>query len=898
MIVCPSCSSPVPDGSRYCPACGHSLSGGQEPADADHTADASDDPSDSGRRARFIPGRLLGGRYRIVERVGTGGMGEVYRADDLTLGEVVALKFLPAGLDRDPDKLKRFFAEVKLARQITHPNVGRVHQIEEVDGVHFLSMEFVDGEDLASLLRRIGRLPADKAGAIAREICAGLAAIHNRGVLHRDLKPANIMIDGRGHARITDFGLAELQGVAADDDLIVGTPAYMSPEALEGRPPDAQSDLYSLGLVLYELFTGQRAFEAKSIDELRRMRRHKTPASPSSLVRDVDAGVERLIMRCLERDPKRRPPSAAAAAATLPARDPLDLAIAAGETPSPQMIADSRESLEGFHPATAWLCLAGCLLGTVALVGLAPRTRVVPAVPLHEPPSVMSVRARDLIERFAPGAKVRDRAQGYHFEEGYVDWIATTDSSSSRWDRIGLPRPPAVTYWYRQSPKALVPARDPRVDYDDPPRLVPGMTSVQLDPLGRLRRLDALPPSEPATVDSADWAALFGAAGLDIAQFRAVPVGLPPATIADLHHAWEGTPADAQGVPLRVEGASFHGRPVYFALREPWGVPDGLTSRQKDPTSRFTAMMIGLVRPLLFVLALVAGAWLARRNLRAGRGDRLRATRVAAALLVTRVMIWVLGTHHTPAAATAQIVQTVALSLYDFAFGWVFYVAIEPYFRRLWPRVLKTWVRMLNGELRDPQVGRDLLLGCLMGVVVSLAVAGHQSAPALLGYVPGRPDNVGFVEHELAALTGILQQLADVLTVQRSAMILAMEFVVILVVARLILRNAALSIAVTFVLFVPFALPKGQWPLFNVAFAAASLGILFYVMMRFGLLAAIVGLLVNSTLQATPLKWEPGGWAQNATIFVLLLVVGVAIYGFVRSLAGRSAIRDVFPERT
>ena len=148
--------------------------------------------------------------YRIVSLIGRGGMGEVYRAEDLKLGQPVALKFLPDDVARDADRLARFHGEVRVARQVSHPNVCRVYDISEVNGQHFLSMEYVDGEDLASLLRRIGRLPADKALQVARQLCAGLGAAHDRGVLHRDLKPANVLIDGRGRVRIADFGLAAL----------------------------------------------------------------------------------------------------------------------------------------------------------------------------------------------------------------------------------------------------------------------------------------------------------------------------------------------------------------------------------------------------------------------------------------------------------------------------------------------------------------------------------------------------------------------------------------------------------------------------------------------------------------------------------------------------------------
>ena len=155
-----------------------------------------------------------------------------------------------------------------MARRVSHPNVCRVYDVGEVDGLTFLSMEYVDGEDLASLLRRIGRLVGDKALEIARQLCAGLAAAHREGVLHRDLKPANIMLDGRGRVVITDFGLASLAERVEGIEARNGTPAYMAPEQLAGQEVTARSDIYSLGLVLYEIFTGKRAFAAETLAEL------------------------------------------------------------------------------------------------------------------------------------------------------------------------------------------------------------------------------------------------------------------------------------------------------------------------------------------------------------------------------------------------------------------------------------------------------------------------------------------------------------------------------------------------------------------------------------------------------------------------------------------------------
>src|SRR5258707_9088233 len=209
---------------------------------------------------RFVPGTLLGGRYRIIGLLGRGGMGEVYRATDLTLGQSVALKFLPEAAASNQRLLERFHGEVRVARAVSHPNVCRVYDIGEVEGMPFISMEYVDGEDLASLLLRIGRLPSGKAVETARKLCAGLAAAHDRGVIHRDLKPQNIMMNKRGDVVIMDFGLAAIADQLSGAEVRNGTPAYMAPEHLKGAEVTAKSDIFALGLVLYEIFTGKKPF--------------------------------------------------------------------------------------------------------------------------------------------------------------------------------------------------------------------------------------------------------------------------------------------------------------------------------------------------------------------------------------------------------------------------------------------------------------------------------------------------------------------------------------------------------------------------------------------------------------------------------------------------------------
>ena len=339
---CPACRRDVPESSRYCPTCGARVDASQAPTLTVAVADRLPS-SDALDGAQFIPGTMLAGRYRIVGLLGRGGMGEVYRAEDLKLGQAVALKFLPMEVTHRADRLARFHQEVRLARQVSHPNVCRVHDIGETGGQHFLSMEYIDGEDLASLLRRIGRLPQDKALELARQLCAGLAAAHDRGVLHRDLKPANVLIDGRGRARIADFGLADLAGHRRDAPEIAGTPGYMAPEQQEGREVTTRTDVYALGLVLYEMFTGKRALTVGGAILGARAQNSVPLTSPSTHIPDLDPVIERVILRCLERDPSRRPPSAVAVAAALPGGNALAAAIAAGETPSPDMVAAAGE---------------------------------------------------------------------------------------------------------------------------------------------------------------------------------------------------------------------------------------------------------------------------------------------------------------------------------------------------------------------------------------------------------------------------------------------------------------------------------------------------------------------------------------------------------------------------
>lgn len=261
------------------------------------------------RAPLFEGGELFASRFQIMGLRGRGGMGQVYAAEDLEVGQRVALKFLAGS--PSSDRCTRLRTEVRLARQIAHPNVCRVYDIGEADGHLYLSMEYVDGEDLSTRLAREGRLPAPQALDVARKLCAGLGAAHGKGILHRDLKPGNIMIDGEGEPRIMDFGLASLAETQCGElPGRAGTPAYMSPEQLAGSDATIRGDIYALGLVLYELFTGAVAFPGATAAEFARLRQRTPAARPSVLVGGLDAAIEDTILRCLDPLPGNRPATA------------------------------------------------------------------------------------------------------------------------------------------------------------------------------------------------------------------------------------------------------------------------------------------------------------------------------------------------------------------------------------------------------------------------------------------------------------------------------------------------------------------------------------------------------------------------------------------------------------
>src|SRR6266851_5801687 len=281
-MICARCHTPNPTSAENCSRCGSDLDVRAEGADvADVGFGATLEVSDS---ASIHTGTDFGPRYHVESLLGSGGMGKVYKARDRELDRTVAIKVLRPDLMTDPMALQRFKHELLLASSISHPNILRIHDLGEYNAVKFISMAYVDGGDLTQALRKEGRLPLERVLNIMKQLAAALAAAHGVNVVHRDLKPQNILLGSGDHVYVTDFGIAKTlesdRTSVTRTGAVLGTPLYMSPEQVEGKPVDHRSDLYTFGLILYEMLTGVLPFSGDTTFQLMYQRVHQLPKRP------------------------------------------------------------------------------------------------------------------------------------------------------------------------------------------------------------------------------------------------------------------------------------------------------------------------------------------------------------------------------------------------------------------------------------------------------------------------------------------------------------------------------------------------------------------------------------------------------------------------------------------
>ena len=807
--------------------------------------------SASSEDGRFPAGTLLSERYRLISIVGRGGMGEVYRASDLKLNQPVALKFLPAAVAAKPGLLERFHGEVRIARQVSHPNVCRVYDIGEAEGSAFISMEYVDGEDLGSLLRRIGRLPHDKAVEIGRKLCAGLAAAHAKGVLHRDLKPANIMIDGRGQVLIMDFGLAALADQVAGAEVRNGTPAYMAPEQLAGKEVSERSDIYALGLVLYEVFTGQRAF--KTTD------RSAIP-STASVVRDVDPLIERVIARCLEPEPAKRPQSALAVARMLPGGDPLAEALAAGDTPSPEMVAASEDTGALSVPG-AVACLGVVVVGLAALVFWGSRYHEINITPMPYSPDVLTHKVHEMEGRFGYTDAPVDENHAFEPDTDYHNWALKNLKAAEYREQWARQQPSGLYFAHTDSPQPLVPISGTGiVSLDDPPRAA-GTIDMRLDPQGRLVYLRVTPRSgtQPAP-EALDWSKLLDAAGLDPSRWTpAEPHEIPPVAI-DERKAWTGTYSETEKMPLRIEAAAWQGHPVYFEMFGPWR-PEKSAANAPAPPALLALLAIILAVALLFALL----------NFRAGRGDSGGALRLAWFFLICNAINGFLTLHHTAAGEIREIAGAVEVSLFGAAIVWTLYMALEPYVRRNWSQALIGWTRALSGRLSDPLVAGHLLIGIAAGIVLDLVFEVGDLVQAGATFMPAL-DPFRMLSFWVFGLA------------QTAAVALGFFFLFLLL--RLLLRRTWIAVCAVVVLLLGALASQGA-PLFAIGVDVVAFAAFVAVSIRFGMLALTAMLIAQGVKDRYPLTANFSAWFAPLGWLSVAMVLAAALWCFRYALGGR-----------
>ncbi|MDQ3180500.1 MAG: hypothetical protein M3Q33_08270, partial [Acidobacteriota bacterium] len=615
--------------------------------------------------------------------------------------------------------------------------------------------------------------------------------------------------------------------------------------------------------------------------------------NPSEVLKEINPLVEQTILQCLEKNPANRPKSAMQVAMMLPGGNPLEAAIAAGETPSPEMVAAAPKK-GALKPAVAVACLSAVVLLFAFIVFFAGKVKIQGWIPLEKSPEVLAERADSIIKKLGYANAPVDTDFG--FSENIRDYYryADEEESADRYERIRSGQPALIYFWHRTSPRYLEPLQYETVRLDDPPNDVSGMTKIILDARGRLLEFQVVPPQvidKTARTGEVEWATLFAEAGLDIRNFRQTEASWTSPVFADASLAWEGAHVDHADISVRIEAAAYQGKPVYFQIVAPWDKP----LRQEETFSSAAVRAAGVILILVFLSVVAVGIFLARRNFRRGRSDTKGAFKVSLFTFLVSLTASLLVADHIPSLFRELpiLFKIIGDSLFSAALIGLIYFALEPYVRRRWSSLIISWSRLLAGDWRDPLVGRDILVGGLLGVAHTAVIYSMFLLPHWFG-IPTLP-NPGT---DISYIESFKYLWANFLMSSVGGIFFAFGTLLFLVLLVTIFRKQWLAKAVfgtlNFSIIVLAFGSQGHWTGWIGAALIAT--IIIICIGRFGLLAMISFQVFFRLSFHNAITANPSSWYFGNTIFTAVVIIGLAIYGFYISLAGQKIFEGKFLE--
>lgn len=538
--------------------------------------------------------------------------------------------------------------------------------------------------------------------------------------------------------------------------------------------------------------------------------------------------------------------------------------------------AQSRQRFSG--PGT---CLFGVVIGLIFVLLLSGQTHLINRVPLDKSPQSLAARSRQILRELGYADSPVDVWFGFGFDDSWRRFVENRDTSFTRWDSLKTGEMPVVGFQYRQSPLPLDPLNRLQVTFDDPPQSFSNMTSMILDGQGHLLTFFRVPPQveEPRTspFPVPDWSMAFREAGLNLEEFQSTAPHWTPPYYGDAQSAWEGRIPGKNRIPVRIEAAAYRGKLVYFEIVH----PNSTSYRQVELAPRSSSIRLGLALMGCLVSLSVVIVFIYRTRWHE-RSKSKSAFRLGVLVFLVTFLRNVFLNHQLHVAKEfGFIVEDIAASLLPGTLAWLLCVALEPFAQNRWQRLLLSWRRLLSGNLRDPIVGRDTLVGCLLGVSLSVTRCGGLVTPQVFGHPPVFP-GAG-----LASFAHLINPMIGALSAINTALFLGLGLFFVFALCDLIFRKEWTATLVIWATLTTLFVFRSQAFWTDFIFAALSSVVLILCLTRLGPLSEVLLFFVHDlTYRELPITWRLNSWFATGTVLMLVLVLGVALYGFWTWLGG------------